>query len=170
MSEPVWLSYMGVITGVVGAITGIAGVIMGYIGYRRTDELKALDLRLELRRAENDLRSIVDELPTLMDHSMNSRQRVAAATGNFGSGRLKQFEAEYKTDRNVAKSLQENLTNKSADFTSFSHSMLEEKLAAIHAQYLKASGLRDKYHGAVAEDDKERDHLRAQHRAGPNAN
>lgn len=167
MSEPAWLSYMGAITGVVGAITGIAGAIMGFIGYRRTDELKALDLRIELRRAENDLRSIVDELPVLIDRAMNSRRRVSAATGNLGSGRLKLFEAEYETDRHIAQSLQADLTEKSADYISLSHPILEEKLAVVHAQCLKASGLRDKYRGAEAEDEKERDYIRAQHRAGP---
>jgi hypothetical protein len=50
------MSFVGVITGVVGTVTGIAGAAMGYVGYRRSVKMKALDLRLELRKAENTLR------------------------------------------------------------------------------------------------------------------
>lgn len=50
MADPDLLGYTGAITGVIGAISGIAGSVLGYIAYRRSDQLKALDLRLELRK------------------------------------------------------------------------------------------------------------------------
>lgn len=32
-------------------VTGIAGAIMGYVSYRKSSQIKALDLRIELKRA-----------------------------------------------------------------------------------------------------------------------
>jgi len=50
MAEPHWTAYVGIVTGAIGAVTGIAGAIMGFIGYRRSTAIKALDLRLDLRK------------------------------------------------------------------------------------------------------------------------
>jgi hypothetical protein len=49
---------LGSVTGIIGAITGPAGCILGVLSYRRSQQIKALYLRLELRkrvckRAEN---------------------------------------------------------------------------------------------------------------------
>ena len=46
-----WPPYVGVVTGIVGMITGVTGACLGYLGYRRSGRVKALDLRLELRKA-----------------------------------------------------------------------------------------------------------------------
>jgi hypothetical protein len=47
MAEPHCTGYVGIATGIVGSITGIAGEIMGYVSYRRSNNIKALDVRLE---------------------------------------------------------------------------------------------------------------------------
>lgn len=74
MSDPDWLSYAGV-------ITGIAGATMGYISYRRTGKMKTLDLRLELRKAVNDLRSSVESLPSLLGSTtMRQGKRLSEST------------------------------------------------------------------------------------------
>jgi len=43
MVNPSWTDYVGAVAGVVGMLTGIFGAIMGYIGYRRSNQIKALD-------------------------------------------------------------------------------------------------------------------------------
>lgn len=98
MSESDWLSFTGAITGVIGAITGIAGAVMGYIGYRRTEQLKALDLRLELRKSENTLRADVQDLAVLLEQTKKSHTAVASAIGQLGSGALKQWLDQLDTD------------------------------------------------------------------------
>lgn len=50
MLDPSTDSYVGMVTGVIGAVTGVAGGILGYIGYRKTNEIKSLDLRIELKK------------------------------------------------------------------------------------------------------------------------
>ena len=57
MPDPASLSIIGAVTGLIGGITGIAGLVVGYIGYRRSQQIKALDLRLELRKQVSDLRA-----------------------------------------------------------------------------------------------------------------
>ena len=53
----------GTVTGIIGAITGSVGCITGLISYRRSQRIKALDLRLELRKLASDVRAEVEALP-----------------------------------------------------------------------------------------------------------
>lgn len=62
MEEPQWFAYIGAATGVVGAITGIAGAVLGFLGYKKSNEVKVLDLRLELRRTAVDIQHGISEL------------------------------------------------------------------------------------------------------------
>jgi hypothetical protein len=50
MPDPASLSIIGAVTGIIGAIAGIAGFVLGYISYRRSQQIKALDLRLVANR------------------------------------------------------------------------------------------------------------------------
>ena len=144
MSDPAWLSYTGAITGVIGAVTGIAGAIMGYVAYRRSEALKALDLRLELRKAENDLRSTVEEIIPLLEHAKQSRTAVASATGQLGSGALKKWFNEWEADLVTVRSLEAELPHANPDYASLNHSVLEEKLVVVHAIRTKAARFREK--------------------------
>src|SRR5260370_19210530 len=96
MSAPLWL---GIITGCIGAVTGIAGSVMGYVSLRRVRRLKALDLRLELRKAEADARAISSELPALLAKSDRSRMAVAAFEGWVNSGAMGLWKGEVATDK-----------------------------------------------------------------------
>src|SRR5450759_3809039 len=98
MSDPGLLSYVGAITGTIGAITGIAGATMGYISYRRTGKMKALDLRLELRKAANDLRSTVEGLPSILAQAKGSRIAVLNARGLLHSSMMDQCNTELDKD------------------------------------------------------------------------
>lgn len=165
MSDPSWLSYTGAITGVIGAVSGIAGAAMGYIAYRRSEEMKALDLRLELRKSENDLRSTVEELPAHLEHAKKSHMAVASATGMLGSGALKKWLSEWEADLASVRSLKAELPHANPDYASVNHSVLEAKLVVVHALRAKATRVREKYENALAADDKEREHIRADVRA-----
>jgi hypothetical protein len=90
--------YVGLVTGIVGAITGIVGAILGYKGYRAAQQSKTLDLRLELRRAEADLRSDNEHLPDLMQQSHDSRVNVSAARGIGDSGYLQAWRRSWEQD------------------------------------------------------------------------
>jgi len=97
VAEPHWMSYVGMVTGIVGAITGVAGAIMGYLGYRRSDKLKVLDLRLELRKAVSDARVALEQLRELIHTANRSRVNNFAARGLSQSGTMIKWNAEVKT-------------------------------------------------------------------------
>lgn len=161
MSESVWLSYAGAITGAVGAITGIAGAVMGYISYRRTQDLKALDLRIELKKAENELRELVRELPTHLEYAKKSRNAVSSATGRLGSGALKKWLAEWETDLASVNSMVSALpASNAAGYQQLNHDALEEKLIDVHAALGAARKLGEKYDKSLAADDLDRNHVR----------
>jgi hypothetical protein len=86
MADSTWLSYVGVVTGLIGAITGVAVATMGFISYRRSGQMKAQDMRVELRKATNDLRTTVQNLIPLLESAKRSHTNIAAATGLGGSG------------------------------------------------------------------------------------
>lgn len=161
MSDSAWLSYAGAITGIIGAITGIAGATMGYISYRRSGQMKALDLRLELRKSISDLQSTLQSLPSLLERAKKSHTAVASAIGHLGSSALQLWLSEYETDLSAAKSLESEVPDPSADYVNLAHSELEAKLVALHSLRSKAVHLSEKYHASLASDDKEREQIRA---------
>ena len=67
------LAIIGAVTGIIGAITGSAALVLAWISYRRSQQIKALDLRLELRKQVSDVRAAVEELPDLLERSRASR-------------------------------------------------------------------------------------------------
>jgi hypothetical protein len=163
VSDPIWISIIGATTGIIGAITGIAGAIMGYISYQRTEELKSLDLRIELKRAETDIQLIVNELPSQIEFAKRSRQAVLSATGQLRSGIATQLESQWENDLAEAQKMVEKLPISETDYSSFSQNELEKMLVQVHKETRQATLLKEKYDAEVAKDDKERDRIRAQH-------
>jgi hypothetical protein len=160
MAEPAWLSYAGAVSGAVGAITGIAGAVMGYISYRRTEALKTLDLRLELRRAETDLRREVEDLPKHLNYAKRSRTAVASAAGRLQSGAMKKWLEEWDADLALAKAMAASVPSRSSDYVALDQAALEEKLIKAHAAAGNVRALRGKYDATLASDDKEREQIR----------
>jgi hypothetical protein len=102
-------SWFAVVTGTIGTITGTAGAVLGYKGYRRSQEMKALDLRLELRKAEVDYRRSVGELPELLRQARQSRQAVLAGLGTLHTGAFKAWVEQWEKDNATAKAMGETL-------------------------------------------------------------
>src|SRR5688500_1795972 len=102
MPDPNTLSLIGAATGIVGAITGIAGAILGYISYRRSQEIKALDLRMEFRKQLTDTRVMVQELPELLKRARRSRDNVLVAMGTVRTGAHEAWKANWAVDVTTA--------------------------------------------------------------------
>jgi hypothetical protein len=160
MAEPAWLGYTGAITGIVGALTGIAGAAMGYVSYRRTEQLKTLDLRVELRKLLTDVHAVCTDLPDLIERADKSRKAVAAATGGHNSGAAAKWGTDLIGDQALLKSLRSKLPESNSTFAGASQTDLEERLLHFYALQGQAISLRDRYLSALAEDDRQRDHIR----------
>lgn len=78
MAVPDWVSYVSLAGGVIGTVSGC-------LAYRRTGQLKMLDLRLELRRADENLRQLIDGLRNLLQRANQSRENPPTAQSHPGT-------------------------------------------------------------------------------------
>lgn len=148
--------YVGTITGVIGAITGTAGAIMGCRAYRRTNKIKALDLRLELRRELSDAHALVRSIGTLLDEADRSRQAMMAAVGLGGSGAMTVWGQALIENRKRIKQILTVLRPEKHDFKDYSAEQLESELVSLHGSKRDLEALDAKYRAAMAEDDARR--------------
>jgi len=160
MVEPNWTGYIGMVTGIIGAITGIAGAIMGYVSYRKSNSLKSLDLRLELRKAISDARSSLSQLEVLIDFANKSRQAVASATGRYRSGMMEKWKQDVEADKSKLAQMSENAPEARANYENLNPKELESKLVGIHQFQSQINELKEKYDAAVHSDDEERKQIR----------
>lgn len=151
-----------IITSILGAITGIAALVFSYVNHRRLQKIKALDLRIELRKQVAEVRAMIDGLPELLERARKSRDAVLAALGTLLTGYHQQvWKPACASDIETAKKLAVGVPAADETFQRASHQELEEKLLEIHALGLKAKQLRDKYLAELASDDRDREHIRA---------
>jgi hypothetical protein len=136
-------------------------LVLGWINYRRVQQIKALDLRLELRKQVSDVRSIIDALPGLLEWSRMSHVAVLAAMGLSQSGAFEGWTAAWKGDLKAAQDLAREAPDADETYQRSKRENLETKLVEVHTLATKVAALRDKYLKALASDDKEREHIRA---------
>ena len=154
------MGYVGMATGIIGAITGISGAIMGYVSYRRSNSLKSLDLRIELRKAVNVAQSGLQQLSKLIEYANKSREAVASATGRFKFGMMEKWKQEIEADKNAVKRLFQNAPAADKSYDNLTPKELESTLVDIHRLQVQIDELRNKYDAAVRADDEERKHIR----------
>ncbi len=164
MSEPSWLAYTGAVAGIIGAVTGITGAVLAYFAFRRTDQHKALDLRLELRKTESTLRSDIHDLIPLLERAKASRTRLASAQGNYDSGATKHWISQWETDLAEANSLVAESSVLDIDCSGFSQTNLEARLIIVHKLEHQVFQFTNKYRDSLAADDTGREQLQADQR------
>ena len=162
MPDASWLSVLGAVTGVIGTISGIAGAILGLKGYRRANAVKALDLRLELRKAVSDARSGVEALPKLMDEANRSRRAALNARGMLNSSIRTVWEKSYAADLKQVDSLNDELPSEAEDHATMNdHAQLESSLVHMHRLTGRINELKAKYEKELAKDEAKRNALLA---------
>ena len=83
---------------VLSAVPGCLAAVLGWRNYRRTGKMKTLDLRLELRKVDAEIKSLVLGLPELLDTAKVSRERVLTASGRAQSGAMQICRDELRKD------------------------------------------------------------------------
>lgn len=160
MSETELLSYVGAVTGVIGAITGIAGAVMGYYSYHKTNEMKALELRMELMKSGIETFQLAEDLGDLMLKAERSRQAVAAATGMIDSGAMEIWKRQYKADEEALGFFNETIDEYNIDYTATPISELEKRIVEIHSLRTMIKGVADRYLASLADDDLKRNDIK----------
>lgn len=162
MSDTEMLSYLGAVAGVVGAVAGIAGSIMGYFSLRRTGEIKALELRLELVKAAGDVFQKIDSVGDLLVQAKKSRDAVAAATGMYHSGAREAWQRQHEADHESLDSINESFDELNVDFSEFSMRELEKAISEMYALRTFLDGIARRNAQSIAEDDLKRESIRSQ--------
>ena len=152
-----WIDYTSLAISVVGMITGVVGARLGYISYRRSNEIKSLDLRLELRREVSTTRKLVELVVTRINQSKRSRRALAAMAGNSGAALAWQGIADNEIE--TANNLGAALPSAEEKFTKLTQSELENKLVESHQIAVELNALLKKYGSAISSDDAERHNL-----------
>ena len=166
MAEPHWTGYAGMITGVIGAITGISGAVMGYLGYRHSKKLKALDLRLELQKALNEVDLLSDGIENFLDRVNKSHERVMAARGMANSGAWQLWQQEFAQDKVSLGALLVGRLQPEGSYEHLTPDELESRVVTVDRFRGGLEKIRGKYSSILEEDDEKRRHLRdgARHR------
>ena len=139
------LAYVGATTGIIGAVTGGAGAYVAYVSYKKTEKLKALDLRLELRKLVAELKQEAREVPALLQIAKVSHARVLSATGMCKSGAQIMWLEQYDRDYKFASLLQSRVTSLEGDYASFTPEQLESSLVEAHGSSGELKKLREQY-------------------------
>jgi len=164
MADPHWTSYVGMGTGIVGAITGVAGAIMGYVSYRKSNNLKTLDLRIELPKQINHTKTIHEKLLSLMRDADGSRKAILAALGVFRSSTMDKWSTTYEADTKSLRQQAKKIPDRNATYDNLSQKDLESKIVDIYQIQSSLNNLLDKYSDALAWDDEQRKQLREDQR------
>lgn len=159
-----WLTYIGAIGGAVGTLAGIGGFVLATLAFRRTGKLKALDLRLELRRCERSLRAEASGIVQLLETAKGSHTRLGAAQGNYRSGAMQHWLTEWATDLAVAESLVQQVADLGTVNNAMSQAELETSLNAVQNLQHELTKISGKYTGTLSKDDVGRAQLQADQR------
>lgn len=153
MADPHWTIYAGMVTGIVGAI-------LVYLGYRKSKQIKALDLRIELKRAVANIIFDFKNLREQMEKGNKSRMAVAAAMGFLNSGRMNKWKKGFEYDQKAANELAKELPDEDTYYDHLDTNELEAKLIESHKIQRKIQKLSEKYSEEITRDDEQRKQIR----------
>lgn len=136
---------IGTITGVIGALSGISGAILGFIAYRRSNEIKCLDLRVEVKKQINTAFSAYESASRVMQDA-NATRLGAFIFQNYGrsSARIEWTETMQK-DSDSIEALRSKLLAVEKITDNLSMSDLEKRLVEAHRLQEGFKGFEKKY-------------------------
>jgi hypothetical protein len=153
-------------TGYVGIATGLAGFVLAVFAHLRVNRMKRIDTRHELDMELHAIRSESGELLDLIHRAQKSRHAVMAAQGRYQSGAREAFDRTYAENRARAERLLKRVTKfDPASFDGRGHEILIRGLTEIRKLQREIRQTSQKCQADLATDDRDRDHIRQDHRA-----
>ncbi|TKF79829.1 hypothetical protein FCV62_07405 [Vibrio kanaloae] len=163
MNELNWVDFAGIFFGLIGTITGCTGAIVSYKNYKKVQQVKSLDLRIELRRTINEIRALLLEASILLPKAFKSRLAVHSATGKLRSGATANWHTEHKKDLKLLEEISERFSRAEKIINVDSYETLEQKLDSIDQLKREIAPIVSKYQDSLKDDDKVRERIREQH-------
>jgi len=149
--------------GAIGTITGCVALVMSIKSYLLARAIKALDLRLELGKAFNNLDVVLSGIDGYLDHVHQSHLRVLSATGRNQSGEMQLFEEDFARDRIRLRGILGSQPRRESNYERLTPSELERQVVALHAFHVQVAELRGKYQALLELDEERRREIRAIH-------
>jgi hypothetical protein len=159
MTPPVWMIYVGVVTGILGLALGVLAYINSIIAIRRTAKSKRLDLRVELRKQTQYNERAIGAVFPLIYSAWGSHIAVAHALGTSGSGGFEVDRRRADEDRKAILRLKA-ATFDHDDLYALSEKELLDLLIAAHHASSEIKAIRDRYEAWRVEDEKNREFIR----------
>ena len=151
------------VAGAIGAITGGIALVVSIKSYLLAKEMKSLDLRLDLRKAFNNLDVLLSGIGGYLDFVHQSHIRVLAATGRNQSGEMQLFEEDFAGDRTRLSRLLGSQPRRESNYERLTPSELEKRVEAVHAFHVQVADLRGKYQKLFESDEERRREIREVH-------
>lgn len=150
------------VTGIIGALTGIAGSVMGYIAYRRSNEIKKSDRRVDVHKERNQVHRAGEGLAELLSKALNSRRQALALAGRLNSGLEMRYTDEHTKDSGRAKELSSQIPPEGTNYNSMSLKQLEKELVRLDRIKIEIYDLRAKYQDSIQQDQRSIEILKVQ--------
>tara|TARA_R110000787_G_scaffold107489_6_gene215439 strand:+ start:5138 stop:5623 length:486 start_codon:yes stop_codon:yes gene_type:complete len=145
MADPHWTSY-------VGMATGLLGSGLGLLGYLKATRMKALDLRIQFRKALSDMHTTAPDVELLLERADKSRMAISSAAGILHSGSMKAWKDQLKGSRELLRDLMRQIHTEQWPTASESPMELEDALIKVHELQKEFDGFKEKYESAMAQD------------------
>jgi hypothetical protein len=159
MADANWMSYVGLAAGLIGAATGISGAIVSYKSYLKVDHIKALDMRLELKRAVADFQALLLATSNLMTSAKGSNAAAMAASGLSRSGIRDAWVIEFDRDHAALQNFRSTKFNQ-VDYAVLTQLDLENDLVEIYRLQIDLKRIYDKYAASMSADRERSIHAR----------
>lgn len=148
MDEIHWTNY-------VAMGTGIAGLVLGYLGYRRSNAIKSLDLRVELRKSIQNLNSIKITLKRKLDSALSARYNAESLNTGLQRSEITKWHINYESDLRAYEELENQIPPDSEFFNSFGPEKLESELLRVN-QLIERMTLLIRNYEELTEQENER--------------
>lgn len=144
------------VTGVVGMVTGVVGAVTGRKAYQRSNQIKALDLRIEAEKARVNLQVAIGTLRDLIPAATTSRMAVLAMSAAANSSMAAQWDARAAADTAALNEIASKAPAETVEYEGWSAESLAQELVRVHGLNLSVSDTTAKYRAELTADDEAR--------------
>lgn len=127
--------------GIASLLASIFSVAIAWLAYRRAGRSVRSKLRLELRNADNELRTLAASLPNALIEAKVERESATTMMGSANSSAMKRQREEHEDRERELSELQRFLPSVGQTYAGWSETALESALVERNAAVMNAKQL-----------------------------
>ncbi len=122
-------------------LVSVVSVVIAGLAYRRAGQSVRSKLRLDLRNADNELRTLVASLPNALTEAKVERESATAMMGSADSGAAKRQRDDHEDRQRELSELQRLLPSDGEEYAGWAEKALESALVERNATVMRAKRL-----------------------------